>query len=163
MVTNKCVHVKETGCFNTKLFQYRSFRYELKQWNWTKILVTSSKVWNWTRKFFWVNILYCLSQVRETIHTWKELTCIKTTLYRNYPWPMPAETKKIDCDVYCSSFKMIRYVTSNTHNPCCMSFYHEICAFNDFFSLFTGSARSNTGWHVRFYNPGQNYLRKCFH
>ena len=85
MVTNKCVHVRETGCFNTKLFQYRSFRYELKQGNCTKILITSSKVWNWTRKFFWVNILYCLSQVRETIHTWKELTCIKTTLYRNYP------------------------------------------------------------------------------
>ena len=36
-------------------------------------------------------------------------------------------------------------MTSNTHNPCCTSFYHEICAFNDFFSLFTGSARSNTG------------------
>ena len=40
-----------------RLIGNRSFRYELKQWNYTKILVTSRKVCNWTRKTFWVNIL----------------------------------------------------------------------------------------------------------
>ena len=34
----------------------KSFRYELKQWNYTKISITSSKVCNWTRKTF------CLSE-----------------------------------------------------------------------------------------------------
>ena len=66
----------------------QSFRYKLKQWNYTKILITSSKICNWTRKTFWVNILRSLSHERETIFTSQELTCIKTTcikttLYRN--------------------------------------------------------------------------------
>ena len=40
-----------------RLIGNQSFRYELKQWNYTKTLVTLSKVCNWTRKTFWVNIL----------------------------------------------------------------------------------------------------------
>ena len=32
----------ETGRLNTKSFRYKSFRYELKQWNCIKILITSS-------------------------------------------------------------------------------------------------------------------------
>ena len=60
-------------------FRNRSFRYEFKQWNCAKILISSSKVCNWTRKIFWVNILCSLSQLRETVYTSKELTCIETT------------------------------------------------------------------------------------
>ena len=65
---------------DTKLFRYKSFRYDLKQLNCTKISITSRKVCSW--KTFWVNILRSLSQVREPIYTsktLKELTCIETT------------------------------------------------------------------------------------
>ena len=56
-----------------------AFRYKLKQWNCTTNSITSSKVCNWTRKRCCVNNLRSLSQVRETIYTSKELTCIEAT------------------------------------------------------------------------------------
>ena len=46
-------------------FQYKSFWYELKRWNCTKILFTSSRVCPWTRKTFWLNILCSLSQLKD--------------------------------------------------------------------------------------------------
>ena len=74
-----------------------AFRYKLKQWNCTKNSITSSKVCNWTRKRCCANNLRSLSQVRETIYTSKELTCIEATcieksLYRKTPlagWTKP--------------------------------------------------------------------------
>ena len=54
---NRCIGLKGNWSF-----RYKSFPYELKQWNCTKIWITSSKVCNWTRKTFWVNILRSLSQ-----------------------------------------------------------------------------------------------------
>ena len=50
--------------------------YELKHWNCTKILTTSSVV---CALAFGVNIPRSLSQVRETIYTSTEQTCIETT------------------------------------------------------------------------------------
>ena len=44
-------------------FRYKSFRYELKQWNYTKISLTSSNVCAPTRETFWVNILHTSSIV----------------------------------------------------------------------------------------------------
>ena len=70
---------------DTKLFRCKSFRYELKQLNCTKISITSRKVCSW--KTFWVNILRSLSQVREPIYTsktLKELTCMETTGNRKF-------------------------------------------------------------------------------
>ena len=70
---------------DTKLFRYKSFWYELKQLNCTKISITSRKVCSW--KTFWVNILRSLRQVREPIYTsktLKELTCIETTGNRKF-------------------------------------------------------------------------------
>ena len=52
---------------------------KLERWNCTKILITSSKVCNWTRKTFWVNVPRSLSQVRETVYTSQESTCIEAT------------------------------------------------------------------------------------
>ena len=46
----------------------RSFQYELKQWNCTKISIPSSIACSWTRKTFLVNILRSLSQVLETMY-----------------------------------------------------------------------------------------------
>ena len=54
---NRCIGLKGNWSF-----RYKSFPYELKQWNCTKIWITSSKVCNWTRKTFWVNILRSLTQ-----------------------------------------------------------------------------------------------------
>ena len=52
--TDRFVHVNLLlGTGNR--FQHKSFRYELKQWNCTKISFTSSIVCWWTRKTFWVN------------------------------------------------------------------------------------------------------------
>ena len=39
-----------------------------QQWNCTRISITSSKVCSWTRKTLWVNILRCLSLVRNYLH-----------------------------------------------------------------------------------------------
>ena len=88
-------------------FRYKSFRYEFKQWNYTKISSTSSNVCAPTRETFWVNILrtskYSLRVNKKNIlsdhysffepRAWTFLlldwiiciitTCIKTTLYRN--------------------------------------------------------------------------------
>ena len=58
---------------------------ELKQWNCTKISITSRKVCSWTGKTFWVNILRSLNQVREPIYTSMGLTCIETTGNRTQP------------------------------------------------------------------------------
>ena len=59
----------ETGHFDWKSFQYReSFWYKLKQWNFTKSLITSKTVCIWTRKTFWVNIFHSLSQVYGIIY-----------------------------------------------------------------------------------------------
>ena len=85
-----------------------SFRYKLKHWNCTKNLITSSKVCSWIRKTFWVNNLRSLSQVRETIYTSKELTCIKATciektLYRKTPlagWTKPPFKVSIKSSYY---------------------------------------------------------------
>ena len=63
-----------------------------------KISITSSKVGNWTRKTFWVNILRSLSQVRETIYTSKELTCIKTTGNREPTWRREGQDKTFSED-----------------------------------------------------------------
>ena len=46
----------------------RFIQYELKQWNCTKISITSSIACTWTRKAFGVNILRSLSQVLETLY-----------------------------------------------------------------------------------------------
>ena len=57
---------KVTGHFDTKLFKYKWYkwlRYELKQWNCTKTLITSSIVCVWTQETFWVNILHSLSHI----------------------------------------------------------------------------------------------------
>ena len=54
----------------------KSYIYELKHWNCTKILTTSSVV---CALAFGVNIPRSLSQVRETIYTSTEQTCIETT------------------------------------------------------------------------------------
>ena len=42
---------------------------ELKQWNYTKISLTSIIACSWTRKTFWMNIFRSFSQVLETIYT----------------------------------------------------------------------------------------------
>ena len=68
------------SCFVASRFDTNS-----KQWNCTKISITSRKVCSW--KTFWVNILRSLSQVREPIYTsktLKELTCIETTGNRKF-------------------------------------------------------------------------------
>ena len=46
-------------------FRHKSFRYELKQWTYTKISLTSSNVCAPTRETFWVNILRTSSTVYE--------------------------------------------------------------------------------------------------
>ena len=48
---NEIYEGMENGHFDSK-----SFWYELKQWNFTKSLITSKRVCIWTRKTFWVNI-----------------------------------------------------------------------------------------------------------
>ena len=47
----------------------QSFRYKLKQWNWTKISITSNMACAWTRKTFWVNIFLSLTFCIETTGT----------------------------------------------------------------------------------------------
>ena len=65
-----------------RLIGNRSFRYELKQWNYTKILVTSSKVCNWTRKTFWVNILRRdLLEAKHKIKKWRQTAATARLLY----------------------------------------------------------------------------------
>ena len=82
-------------------FVSKSFWYELKQWNFTKSLITSKRVCIWTKKHFgWILIFHSLSQVCEIIYwnihrlklfgnwincncccwyTSKERNCIETT------------------------------------------------------------------------------------
>ena len=68
--------------FMRRLIGNRSFRYELKQWNYTKILVTSSKVCNWTRKTFWVNILRRdLLEAKHKIKKWRQTAATARLLY----------------------------------------------------------------------------------
>ena len=61
----------------------QSFRYKLKQWNYTKILITSSKICNWTRKTFWVNILRSLSHERENYFHLTGINLYQNDLYQN--------------------------------------------------------------------------------
>ena len=56
----------------------RSFRYELKWWNCTKILITASIVCVWTRKIFWVVILHSLYKPKA----WNYLQFDWINLYR---------------------------------------------------------------------------------
>ena len=58
----------------------KSFRYKLQSWKCTEISITLCIVCaSWTRKTFWLNTLRSLSQVRATIYTSTEYTCIETT------------------------------------------------------------------------------------
>ena len=87
----------ENGRFGSKSFRNKSFWYELKQWNCTKISFTSGKVFTGTRKTFWVNALRSLSQVSGTFYCSTEQTCIETTLYRNDPYPISWPSKCALC------------------------------------------------------------------
>ena len=78
----------ENGRFNSKSFRNKSFWYELKQWNCTKISFTSSNIFAWTKETFWVNALRSLSQVSGTFtpplsKLVSKRLHIETTLYRN--------------------------------------------------------------------------------
>ena len=71
------VIIKGNCRFDTNLFWYKSFLYELKHWNCSKNVSTSSTVCAWTRKTFREIILHSLSQVHETIYNSIEQIFIK--------------------------------------------------------------------------------------
>ena len=60
------------------LSKYRSFQYELKEWNCTKFSITSSLQLN-KKSILGEYSSFFSFQVRDTIYTSKELTCIETT------------------------------------------------------------------------------------
>lgn len=58
----------QSTCYGNWPFQHKSFQYNLKHWNNTKILITSSAVCAWKRKTSGATILHSLSQGCETIY-----------------------------------------------------------------------------------------------
>ena len=74
----------ETGRFDTKLFRYKSFQYELKQWNFTTVSINSSIVCSFEHLGWIFLVLYAkfvkLFTPQLTVwSTCNKTTCIETT------------------------------------------------------------------------------------